>query len=120
MSAKAAPMCSFQADRKPSCRDSGSKNCMQHCRKLVLQCPVSTHSTARYCKLCYAPDVVLWLVVAVGCTNVCMTVLGVGCRRVTNRESAKRIRDKREEQMTLMSEQVHYACLPSMLLVPKP
>ena len=49
-----------------------------------------------------------------------MTALGVECRRATNRESAKRIRDKREEQMTLMSEQVHYAYLPSMLHVPKP
>ena len=30
----------------------------------------------------------------------------LACRRVTNRESAKRIREKREEQMTVMSQQV--------------
>ena len=39
----------------------------------------------------------------------------VWSRRVTNRESAKRIRDKREDQMILMSEKVHHLLLLCML-----
>lgn len=38
------------------------------------------------------------------------------CRRVTNRESAKRIRDKREEQMTLMSAQVSLSFMHALQL----
>lgn len=113
----------FPTASKPSCRDVGCKKCMRVCTKLILQCPVSTYSVSWSCTALLgtlAWSAGLCLCLTVGRRVPCMTAFGVERRRATNRESAKRIRDKREEQMTLMSEQVHCACLPSTLLVPKP
>ena len=48
MSVKATLVCSSQAARKPSCRELGCQNCLQDCTKLILQCPVCTHSASWY------------------------------------------------------------------------